>query len=166
MQWNRKIDTAPTTHNETVYLVTGALLSIYHRLPKNLAKIVTVTTATGERLIGRILEANDASTLLEALGAKSLYEADEAFDEYFDRGKTIGCKNHWRFVYRTIGGQKERIIEFPAVDLYAWRAKLTALGCTAERNNYQWFFKLPAERASAKAVFTTIADQHQVVNVA
>jgi len=165
-QWSLKIDNAPATHHETVYLVTGALLSIYHRLPKTLAKIVTVTTSTGERVIGRILEANDASALLEALGAKSLYEIDEAFDEHFDRGKTIGCKNHWRFVYRTIGGRKERIIEFPPVDLYTWRAKLAALGCAAERNGYQWFFKLPEERVSAKSAFKEIVNQHPVVHVA
>ncbi len=165
--WNTAIEQAPQTHQETMYLATGALLSIYHRLPKTLAKIVTVTTSTGERVVGRVLEAQDASALLEALaGGKSLFDIEEAFEACFDQEKTVTLRGHWRFTCRTIGGRPERVIDFPPVDLYSWRSKLTALGCKAERMGYQWYFTLPADRVAAKEAFASIVKQHAVINIA
>ena len=87
--------------------------------------------ATGESLIGRVLDAEQVSAVRTSFGLDggTAMTGPEAFEAVMDRGNALSLANGWRLARRRLMGGNRVEIEGPAdTDLPALRR----MGCTAE----------------------------------
>ncbi len=61
--WNDQLAQIPEFQTSTIYIVTGLLLPIWNRLPKDFCRIYRFTTDDGERVIGRPINGSDLGRL-------------------------------------------------------------------------------------------------------
>lgn len=81
--WNRQLAAIPEFETSTFYIVTGLLLPIWNRLPKNFCHIYRFTTNDGERVIGRPI----AGTDLACLGLTPVFKTPtHAYDHLLSGG--------------------------------------------------------------------------------
>ena len=87
--------------------------------------------ATGESLIGRVLDAEQVRAVRASfgLGGSLTMTGPEAFEAVMERGNALALANGWRLARRRLIGGNRVEIEGPAdTDLPALRR----MGCTAE----------------------------------
>ena len=128
--WDAEIASLPSHTESTLWLVTGLLLPIWHLLPDENMRIRRLTTNTGERLLGRVLNEAEAITFRRTcgLGLASL-TAEEVKTAVLDLGTSFTLVNAWRITRRYVMGLQRIEIEGPAgPDI----AALKQLGCVTE----------------------------------
>ena len=123
------------------------LLPVWDRLPAENMRVRRLTAdpgsgvpapasgpggqATGESLIGRVLDAEQVSAVRTSFGLDGgpAMTGPEAFEAVMDRGNALALANGWRLARRRLMGGNRIEIEGPVdTDLPALRR----LGCTAE----------------------------------
>jgi len=140
--WGKQIKEAPATREETLHLVTGALLPIWDRLPSKSPKIVRLNLDDGRSLLGREIPDIELTRTLENLGVTGP-EIDMSAPEIQASvlgGKTILLSSGHRITRRRVGGE-QRIEVIPSPnDAYSDTmpgGTLQRLGFQIERINYK-----------------------------
>ena len=145
--WDHEIGELPSHRESRFWLATGLLLPVWDRLPAENMRVRRLTAdpgsgqpapasgpggqATGESLIGRVLDAEQVSAVRTSFGLDGgpAMTGPEAFEAVMDRGNALALANGWRLARRRLMGGNRIEIEGPAdTDLPALRR----MGCTAE----------------------------------
>jgi|GEM_PF-2237516 len=140
--WNEAIADAPATREETMHMVTGALLPIWDRLPTSSPKIVRVTLDDGRSLLGREIPDVELTRTLENLGVTGeIIEmtADEIQAAVL-QGRTILLSSGHKIVRRKVGGEQRIEVVSPNESKYADTkpgGTLQRLGFQMERIQFQ-----------------------------
>ncbi|MBE9209442.1 strawberry notch family protein [Nostoc sp. LEGE 06077] len=69
--WSKEVDTLPKFTTDYLHLVTGILLPIWKILPQSSSRVFRLQTSDGEKILGRVVNANDIQTVAEQLGMKN-----------------------------------------------------------------------------------------------
>ena len=129
--WDAEVEALPTHTESRLWLVTGLLLPVWDRLPKDDLRVRRLATDAGEALIGRVLDPEQTAALRVSfgLGAGALPSAAEVYEGVMRRGVPFRLANGWRLARRRFMGASRIEVEGPAdTDLPA----LKRLGCVTE----------------------------------
>ena len=149
--WEAEIAGLPSHTESRLWLVSGLLLPIWDRLPDRNMRVWTLTTDTGERLIGRVLDAAEVHDFRAALGlagGPGLSPA-ELHQEVIIHGTAFPLANGWRIARRRLAGADRIEIEGPAdghIDA------LKRLGCVTEIVSYRTRVFVPAETVLTRII--------------
>ena len=129
--WDAEVQSLPTHTESRLWLVTGLLLPVWDRLPKEDLRVRRLTTDDGEALIGRVMNPEQAVALRGAFGldAGPMPDAAEVHRALTQRGAPFRLANGWRLVRRRFMGAERIEVEGPVdTDLPV----LKRLGCVTE----------------------------------
>ena len=155
MLWKHEIGELPSHRESRFWLACGLLLPVWDRLPAENMRVRRLTSdpgsgpgqvpgsgepapahepggqATGESLIGRVLDAEQVRDVRASFGLDGgpAMSGAEAFDAVMERGNALALANGWRLARRRLMGANRVEIQGPAdTDLPALRR----MGCTVE----------------------------------
>ncbi len=139
MLWDHEIRELPSHRESRFWLASGLLLPVWDRLPAENMRVRRLTSdpgsspgqATGESLIGRVLDAEQVQSVRAGFGLDGgpAMTGAEAFAAVMERGNALSLANGWRLARRRLMGRDRIEIEGPAdTDLPALRR----MGCTVE----------------------------------
>ena len=115
--WREQIDQAPEFREETMHMVTGALLPIWDRLPASSPRIVRLRLDDGRTLLGRAIPDVELTRTLENLGVSGPridMTPDQVMASIME-GRTVHFSSGHRVTRRKVGGeQRVEIIAPPA----------------------------------------------------
>ena len=129
--WDAEVESLPAHTESRLWLVTGLLLPIWDRLPREDLRVRRLATDDGEALIGRVLNPEQATALRGTfgLGGGPQLSAAEVHEALSSRGTSFTLVNGWRLVRRRLMGAERIEIEGPVdTDLPV----LKRLGCVTE----------------------------------
>ena len=129
--WDAEVQSLPTHTESRLWLVTGLLLPVWDRLPKEDLRVRRLRTDDGDALIGRVLNPQQATALRTAFGLSGgpALSAAEVHEALTGRGTPFGLANGWRLMRRRLMGADRIEIEGPVdTDLPV----LKRLGCVTE----------------------------------
>ena len=131
--WDAEAAATPPWKESRLWLVTGLLLPVWHRLDDTDVKVYRLTTDEGENLIGRVLTTPQVTALRTSLGLDARggprLSAQEVFDEATLRRASFHLAPGWRLRGRRNMDVVRAEIEGPGYDDLA---TLTRLGCLSE----------------------------------
>ena len=134
--WDAEIADLPS-HTETAFhLATGMLLRAWHLLPHDNLRIRRLATDDGQRLIGRVLDAEDAMRLRRLADEDLAYQlpADDVLEAVLDRSQRFPLANGWELRQRLVHLRPRLEVRGPGpADL----AGLKRLGCDTEIVSWQ-----------------------------
>ena len=131
MLWETEVESLPTHRESRLWLVTGLLLPVWDRLPREDLRVRRLRTDDGDALIGRVLNPEQAAALRMSfgLGGGVRLSAVEVHEALTGRGTPFGLANGWRLVRRRLMGADRIELEGPVdTDLPV----LKRLGCVTE----------------------------------
>ena len=129
--WDAEVQLLPSHTESRLWLVTGLLLPVWDRLPKEDLRVRRLRTDDGDALIGRVLNPEQATALRRTfgLGSGPLPNATEVHQALTRRGAPFSLANGWRLVRRRLMGAERIEVEGPVdTDL----PSLKRLGCVTE----------------------------------
>ena len=129
--WDSEVQSLPSHTESRLWLVTGLLLPVWDRLPKEDLRVRRLRTDDGEALIGRVLNPEQATALRRTfgLGAGPLPSPAEVYEALTQRAAPFRLANGWRLVRRRMMGTERIEVEGPVdTDL----TLLKRLGCVTE----------------------------------
>ncbi len=140
--WNQQVKDAPSRREETVHLVTGALLPIWDRLPQSSPKIIRMELDDGRSLLGRQIPDQELTRTLEALGVDgpNIEMTPEQMMDSVKGGSTILLSSGHKILRRRVGGEQRVEIISPQNLAYQDtnpNGTLQRLGFNMERINYK-----------------------------
>lgn len=66
--WSKEVNELPQFTTDYLHLVTGILLPIWKILPQSSSRVFRLQTSDGQKILGRVVNANDIQTVREQLG--------------------------------------------------------------------------------------------------
>ena len=89
--WLAELGEIPPTRSSKMYLVTGLLLPVWKHLPRGASKVYRLQTDDGERIVGRLIEDLDVSSLRAAFNLDGGVEitADQAHSLLLEKAARI-----------------------------------------------------------------------------
>ena len=144
--WDAEVQSLPSHTESRLWLVTGLLLPVWDRLPREDLRVRRLRTDDGEALIGRVLNPEQATALRRAfgLGAGPRPSPAEVYEALTQRAAPFGLANGWRLVRRRLMGAERIEVEGPVdTDL----AVLKRLGCVTEIVSWRTRVFVPGAQA-------------------
>jgi hypothetical protein len=69
--WSKEVDQLPKFTTDYLHLVTGILLPIWKILPQHSSRVFRLQTSDGQKILGRVVNAQDIESVAEQLGLKN-----------------------------------------------------------------------------------------------
>jgi hypothetical protein len=140
--WDQQYKDAPESRDETLHLVTGALLPIWDRLPSSSPKIVRLKLDDGRSLLGREIPDIELTRTMQNLGVEGpqFDLTPEEIQSAVMNGRTILLSSGHRIERRRVGGENRiEVIPSPASSWQDLQAggPLARLGIQIERIQYK-----------------------------
>ena len=129
--WDAEVESLPTHRESRLWLVTGLLLPVWDRLPKEDLRVRRLRTDGGDALIGRVLNPEQAAAMRRAFGLAGgvRLSAAEVHQALTGRGTAFNLSNGWRLIRcRQMGADRIELAGPVDTDLPA----LKRLGCVTE----------------------------------
>ena len=129
--WDAEVESLPTHRESRLWLVTGLLLPVWDKLPKEDLRVRRLRTDGGDALIGRVLNPEQAAAMRRAfgLGGGVRLSAAEVHQALTGRGTAFNLSNGWRLIRcRQMGADRIELVGAVDTDLPA----LKRLGCVTE----------------------------------
>ncbi len=113
--WDAEVDGLPKHRERTFHLATGMLLRAWHLLPDDNLRIRRLATDDGERLIGRVLEPEEALRLRRQADDSVAFELDteDIVRAVRERHARFALANGWEIVRRLVLGRARVEIRGP-----------------------------------------------------
>ena len=147
--WEQECEDMPEFYTSTIRLVTGILLPVWDKLPKEAPRVRRLTTDSGEILLGRQLNEAQLNDFRKSMGLDIVQpEPDELFDRLMDGGDPVSLIDDFRLVSRKVYGAPK--IELLG-DIHEEEDRLKDMRCVVEWQRYQMRVFIP-DIACLKAV--------------
>ena len=142
--WDKQFAESPTTRESTTYLLTGALLPVWSKIPGTQSRVLRALTADGETILGRVIPERLLQRTLDSLGVSSdatqrQYTPQEAIQAIY-QGGTVELANGWKIKKRTIDSEDN--IEIIGPD-YSSKDGIINAGGFSRRIDYNTRFFIP-----------------------
>ena len=113
--WDAEVAELPAHRERTFHLATGMLLRAWHLLPDDNLRIRRLATDDGERLIGRVLEPEEAVRLRRMADDSVAFElaAEDMVRAVRERHARFALANGWELVRRLVLGRARVEIRGP-----------------------------------------------------
>ena len=113
--WDAEVADLPTHRERTFHLARGRLLRAWHLLPDDNLRIRRLATDDGERLIGRVLEPEEAARLRRMADPGATFElpAKDVVRAVRERHARFRLANGWELVRRLVLGRPRIEIRGP-----------------------------------------------------
>ncbi|QLE59702.1 strawberry notch-like NTP hydrolase domain-containing protein [Nostoc sp. TCL26-01] len=127
--WSKEVDELPRFTTDYLHLVTGILLPIWKILPQKNSRVFRLQTSDGQKILGRVVNAQDIQSVAEQLGMKNkllspaelvLLVLNEGYSQQLPGGVTLR---------RSFVAGEPRL---EIVDALSLTEKLLAVGCFTE----------------------------------
>lgn len=69
--WSKEVDELPKFTTDYIHLVTGILLPIWKVLPQHNSRVFRLQTSDDQKILGRVVNAQDIQSVAEQLGLKN-----------------------------------------------------------------------------------------------
>lgn len=140
--WDEALKVMPSHRKDTIHMISGTLLPVWDRLPKDRVRIVRVSLDNGDILLGRIIPENAIDYTLQKLGAdKRSKEIDmDLLVEKILSGHIVNLTNGWKLVKRRVSNEYR--IEIVGSDLYK-HDDLKPAGVFTEKIGYEMRYFIP-----------------------
>ena len=69
--WSKEVDQLPKFTTDYLHLVTGIVLPIWKILPQHSSRVFRLQTSDGQKILGRVVNAQDIQSVAEQLGIKN-----------------------------------------------------------------------------------------------
>ena len=114
--WDAEVEALPKHRERTFHLATGMLLRAWHLLPDDNLRIRRLATDDGERLIGRVLEPEEAVRLRRMADDSVAFElaAEDVVRAVRERRARFALANGWELVRRLVLGRARVEIRGPS----------------------------------------------------
>jgi hypothetical protein len=144
--WEAEAATIPEYATDQFALVTGLLLPVWDRLDPLRMKVWRLQTDDGERLLGRMVDAD----WCQENAASQPQTPDEIFAAVWEQGQTVKLTQRLSLKQSLVAGQRRlEIVGFQGQQEYDW---LKSHGAFGELLNYQLRAFLPATAAAVTAI--------------
>jgi hypothetical protein len=165
-EWEAALELLGDTVDTTEHIVTGSVLSIYHHLPSVNARVVSVTTESGERILGRVLNSAEAQSLVAQLTGQQLLNEEQIVERILkNRGAALyGGNIGIKFV--RLANEPRIEVTMPTWEMPSRASWLSSLGCHVERINYVQRAFLPAAQTQAASVLASVMKGRPLVSIA
>jgi hypothetical protein len=132
--WSTEVNELPKFTTDYLHLVTGILLPIWKILPQQNSRVFRLQTSDGQKILGRVVNANDIKSVAEQLGLKDKLLSpqelvslvlNEGYSQQLPGGVTLR---------RSFVANEPRIELVNAISL---AERLLAVGCFTEIINWK-----------------------------
>ena len=164
--WDAQIAAEDPTYSEKFYMVTGTLLNIWDKLPKeHNAKIRRLQTDDGTKHLGRMVTEAQAQTIKTNLGVAKAGDAPtltpaEYFESVIDKGASLHLSNGWQI--KRVRVANEPRIEVVGDNLAPHREVLLKQGAFTERVGFTTRFFIPTGNTGAGVLERILKSQRVV----
>lgn len=161
--WEAQVAATPEFRKSDLHVITGAVLPIWDRLGGS-PKIYRLQTDDGERMLARVIPAQQVERTLQKLGAEANKVAAPPA-EIGDRvlgGATAVLANDWKIKPSRVAG--ERRLELLGPD-YRHFEEMKRNGVFSERIDYKVRFFIPTEPAAMAAAIEGLTKSRPVVSL-
>ena len=147
--WEKETASYPDTYEETIHMITGALLPVWDRIQNTgNDRVIRVQTKDRERLIGRVIDSSNIGSVLKALNVEreqAALSGDQAIKTVLEKGNTLLLANGWKIARRVVNGEQriEVIIGAPSQTI---KQLLEGMGAFSEIINWQSRLFLPTDK--------------------
>ena len=147
--WEKETASYPDTYEETIHMITGALLPVWDRIQNTgNDRVIRVQTKDKERLIGRVIDSSNIGAVLKALNVEreqAALSGDQAIKSVLEKGNTLLLANGWKIARRVVNGEQriEVIIGAPSQTI---KQLLEGMGAFSEIINWQSRLFLPTDK--------------------
>ncbi|MDZ8263616.1 strawberry notch C-terminal domain-containing protein [Nostoc sp. ChiQUE01b] len=151
--WSKEVSQLPKFTTDYIHLVTGILLPIWKTLPIQNSRVFRLQLSNGEKVLGRVISAENIRAVAEQLGLKNKLLSpeelvslvlNERYSEQLPGGVTLRCS--------TIAN--ERRIEL--VNALSLADSLVAVGCFTEVIQWRKRVFIPANSKAASILAAVI----------
>lgn len=141
--WSEEVSQVPEFSTRRLTLICGLLLPIWNKLPSDNCRVYRLETNDGERVLGRLVTADQLSTVYRALGIDTAVDmtTTEMLEAVMERGASVDVSGGLTLKRsRVMGELRLEIVGHSASDLPA----LKALGCFTEIISWSTRLFVPA----------------------
>ncbi|MHC0068001.1 strawberry notch-like NTP hydrolase domain-containing protein [Nostoc sp. UIC 10890] len=151
--WSKEVEELPKFTTDYIHLVTGILLPIWKTLPNKNNRVFRLQISNGEKILGRVVDAQDIRTVAEQLGMKNKLLSpeelvylvlNERYSEQLPGGVTLRCSLV----------ANERRIEL--VNALSLADRFVAVGCFTEIIQWKKRVFIPANSKAASILAAVI----------
>ncbi|MBE9108281.1 strawberry notch family protein [Nodosilinea sp. LEGE 07298] len=154
--WEAEAVEIPPTTTRRFFLICGLLLPIWNSLDSNTLRVFRLQTVTGERLLGRMVEADRMNHLAESLGLRQVdLSPAEIYTLVFQRGESFPLTGGLS-IRRSSIMQEHRIEVAGQFIAQALCDQLIAAGCFTEIVSYKRRVFIPAGETAAVRVIERV----------
>jgi predicted RNA methylase len=132
--WSTEVNELPKFTTDYLHLVTGILLPIWKILPQQNSRVFRLQTSDGQKILGRVVNANDIKSVAEQLGLK---------DKLLSPQELVSLVLNEGYSQQLPGGvtlRRSYIAAEPRIELVnaiSLAERLLAVGCFTEIINWQ-----------------------------
>jgi hypothetical protein len=168
--WEAEQSQAADDEETIFYVVTGALLPIWDKLPKNKVTVYRMETDEGERILGRTLPEKWVEKFVTTVNAANGGGVDPKVAlEALERGEFATLANGWVVEGRINQMTQQSIIEVTIMgeDSHQYRQELESDGLTAveDKLNKSLRYFLPQGRLEREQAWTALTQFRPVVGL-
>lgn len=158
--WSDEVSQIPQFSTRRLTLISGLLLPIWNRIPDENCRVYRLETHEGERILGRLVTADQLSSVYRSLGIDATVDMTpaEMLEAVMERGATVDISGGLTLKRsRVMGELRLEITGHSASALPA----LKALGCFTEIISWSTRLFIPASNPD---VLARLLERHRLVD--
>ena len=149
--WEAQIKDLPEFRESYLNLITGILLPIWDKLPRETPRVRRLTTDDGEVLLGRVLNDDQLSDLRGELGLEVKQpDPGDLYRSLMNGGGPYRLASDMRLIMKKIYGETK--IEILSNIIHIQLSKLEEMGCLVEIKEYSMRVFVPNAAALKKVI--------------
>lgn len=161
--WSAEAEAVPEFEDRAFHVVTGLLLPIWNRLPKDSLRVYRLVTDEGERIVGRLVPAETLQAVRQnlSLGEGAAMEPAEAWSAVLERGAMLHLADGLQIRRSLVSGlRRVELVGFAP----GAKDQLKALGAISEIIQWRLRLFLPVSE-QGPAVLAALLAQHPLLRV-
>lgn len=161
-EWKAEIAKLPELKEETLHLLTGALLPIWNKLPEKQTRVLRIIDTNNETYLGRLIEAVDIDSVLRNFNTSRTKETtttDTIIDKVLKENKTANFQGKLKLVRKRVSGENRIEIQGPNL-WYVGRIQ----GVITEKINYDYRYFVPTDLEKGGKVIAELMKNNDFID--
>ncbi len=163
--WAAEVKKTPETYIETLHMLTGTLLPIWNKLPKDRTRVIRVTDNKGNSYLGRIIAKDQIDGILKKFDisrTKESVDGAKLFNAILNQNKTAFFNQGTKLMRRKISG--EHRIEIMGPNAWQVGRAMEGAGAFQETIAYNRRFFIPTAEATSIRVLNEFLKRNEFVD--